>query len=104
MFTESLVKKDFTSLKKRFHHSSGQSLLSRHAGPRPEGLYPEVNRTALQELTGIDSTALGRIFRGERGCPNRKLGPLARALGVPMERLEQTLRLTREKWLDSRGK
>lgn len=60
------------------------------------GLYPQTCRNLLSQLTGIGFRSISRILNGSQGCSLSLAGPLARALGISVSRLEKDLRVQRD--------
>jgi plasmid maintenance system antidote protein VapI len=57
-----------------------------------EGLYPEKSRTLLAARLGVHVRVVSRILTGARPVSLKLAGPLARMIGIPMEKLERDLR------------
>jgi len=75
---------------------AGWNAGTRRGRPR-EGLYRGESRSVIAQLTGIPRPVVSAILNGKRGCSLSTGVVLARALSVPIERLERDLRTARDR-------
>ena len=77
-------------VEKRFE-KDGARLTGNGRGNKAQGAFPHLSRSKIAEHTGLSTSGVTRIFRGDRWPTHKVAGKIAAALGIKIGELLQEL-------------